>query len=91
MQRKKVGLSLFVVGAVLLGLATWGGLLWYGLGIRTAYPFGIIEYPAMPAVDPFQARPFPVWEGFTSLVVSSHAAAMPADLGITMVPVRGGS
>ena len=65
MQRKKVGISLFVVGAVLLGLTTWGALLWYGFGIRVAYPFGIYEYPAIPEVDPFKPPPpgLPFWGG----------------------------
>jgi hypothetical protein len=80
MKRNKIGLALFVVGAVLLGLATWGGLLWYGLGIRSAYPFGIVEYPAMPAVDPFQGLSpgFPFWGGFHLYLWSfiPYAAAM---------------
>ncbi|MFX0201913.1 MAG: hypothetical protein ACFFCW_37865 [Candidatus Hodarchaeota archaeon] len=57
MQRKKVGMSLFVVGVVLLGLTTWGALLWYSFGIPIAYPFGILEYPAIPEVDPFNPPP----------------------------------
>ena|SRR3990172_3344141 len=93
MQRKKVGLSLFVVGAVLLGLTTWGGLLWYGLGIRTAYPFGIIEYPAMPAVDPFQGLSpgFPFWGGLHLYLWSfiPYAAAMLMLIGgLIMAPVQ---
>ena len=61
MKRNKISLSLFVVGAVLLGLTTWGSLFWYSFGIPIAYPFGIIEYPAaMPEVDPFN----PPLQGF---------------------------
>jgi hypothetical protein len=81
MQRKKVGLSLFVVGAVLLGLTTWGALLWYGFGIPIAYPFGILEYPAMPeVVDPFKPPPpgLPFWGGLHLYLWSfiPYAAAM---------------
>ena len=91
MQRKTVGLSLFVVGAVLLGLASWGALLWYGLGIRSAYPFGISEYPAMPAVDPFQGLSpgFPFWGGFHLYLWSfiPYAAAMLMLIGgLIMAP-----
>ena len=97
MQRKKVGLSLFVVGAVLLGLTTWGGLLWYGFGIRIAYPFGIIEYPAIPEVDPFNPplhlvpRDLPFWGGLHLYLWSfiPYAAAMLMLIGgLIMAPVQ---
>lgn len=84
MKRNKISLSLFVVGAVLLGLTTWGSLFWYGFGIPTAYPFGIYEYPAIPEVDlfnpPLQGFPpgLPFWGGIHLYLWNfiPHAAAI---------------
>ena len=85
MKGNKISLFLFVVGAVLLGLCTWGFLFWYGFGIPIAYPFGISVYPAaMPKVDPLNPPllgfppGLPFWGGIHLYLWSfiPHIAAM---------------